>query len=115
MTKRADALRGFPGVAYLGWRDVMADPAGSLAIYKKAVPEIDADFIAKNMALGVHLMRTPRFAEHGIGWIEAARMRETAAVVNTYMASPKKVDPDAETRAVMDAHPDLYHEQGGRV
>ncbi|MEJ1975962.1 MAG: ABC transporter substrate-binding protein [Acetobacteraceae bacterium] len=95
MKERPEALRGFLAAAYQGWRDVMADPQGSIAIYKKLVPEIDLDFITKNMAMGVDLMRTSRFAEHGIGWIDPARMRETGAIVNTYMGLPKQVDPDA--------------------
>jgi len=90
---RADALRGFLAAAYQGWHDVMADPAGSVAIFKRQVPEIDTDFITKNMALGIDLMRTSRFAEHGLGWIDPARMRETTDIVNTYMGLPKNVDP----------------------
>lgn len=93
MTQRPDALRAFLAAAYQGWRDVMADPEGSIAIYKKLVPEMDLGFITKNLPLGVDLMRTSRFAQHGIGWIDPARMDETAVIVNTYMGLPKQIDP----------------------
>jgi len=92
MRERGDELRSFVAAAYRGWRDVMADPEGSLALYKKSVPEIDLGFIAENMALGVDLMRTTRYAQNGIGWIDPAKMAATADVVNTYMGLPKKLD-----------------------
>jgi NitT/TauT family transport system substrate-binding protein len=95
ITDRPDALRGFLAASYQGWHDVMADPEGSIAIYKKRVPEIDLDFIRKNMAMGIDLMRTSRFAQHGIGWMDPSRMRQTAEIVNTYMGLPKSVDPDS--------------------
>jgi NitT/TauT family transport system substrate-binding protein len=76
----------------MGWRDVMADPKGSMAIFKKRVPEIDVDIISQNMQLGVDLMKTDRYAKNGIGWIDEKKMCDSVELVNTYMGLPKKVD-----------------------
>ncbi|MEO8080632.1 MAG: ABC transporter substrate-binding protein [Caldimonas sp.] len=92
MKERPKALRAFLEAAYMGWRDVMADPKGSLAIFKKHVPEIDLSIIEPNMMLGLDLMRTKNYAEHGIGWIDDKKMCGSVEIVNTYMGLPKKVD-----------------------
>jgi len=98
MKERPKALRAFLEAAYMGWRDVMADPKGALAVFKKRVPEIDLSIIEPNMMLGLELMRTKNYAEHGIGWIDEKKMCASVDIVNTYMGLAKKVDcPDVYT------------------
>jgi len=92
MAERSNALRAFLEAAYLGWRDVMADQKEALAIFKKRVPEIDVAIIEANMKLGLDLMRTPRFAANGIGWIEHEKMCASVDLVNRYMGLPRKVE-----------------------
>jgi NitT/TauT family transport system substrate-binding protein len=92
MKERPKALRAFLEAAYMGWRDVMADPKAALAIFKKRVPEIDLSIIEPNMMLGLELMRTKNYAEHGIGWIDEKKMCNSVDIVNTYMGLAKKVD-----------------------
>ena len=92
MTQRAPALRGFLDAAYRGWRDVMLDPKAAMAIFKKQVPEIDAAALEANLMIGLQLMKTARYAEHGIGWIEDKKMCQSVDLVNTYMGLPKQVD-----------------------
>lgn len=92
MKERPKALRAFLEAAYMGWRDVMADPKGALAIFKKRVPEIDLGIIEPNMMLGLNLMRTKNYAEKGIGWIDDKKMCASVDIVNTYMGVPRKLD-----------------------
>jgi NitT/TauT family transport system substrate-binding protein len=92
MAERSTALRAFLQAAYMGWRDVMADPKEALAIFKKRVPEIDVGIIEANMRLGLDLMKTPRYAANGIGWIEQQKMCTSVDLVNTYMGLPRKVE-----------------------
>ena len=92
MKERPKALRAFLEAAYMGWRDVMNDPKGALAIYKRRVPEIDLALIEPNMMLGLDLMRTKLYADHGIGWIDDKKMCGSVDIVNTYMGLPKKVE-----------------------
>ncbi len=91
MKARAPALRGFLEAAYLGWRVVMQDPKAAMAIFKKQVPEIDVPTLEANMMMGLQLMKTQRYAEHGIGWIEEKKMCQSVELVNTYMGLPKQV------------------------
>lgn len=95
ISERSDVLRKFLAASYRGWRDVMADPKAALAIFKKRVPDIDATLIEPNMRLGLDLMRTERYAKHGIGWIDRSKMCRTVEVINTYMPGmPRKVACD---------------------
>ncbi|MGE0718009.1 MAG: ABC transporter substrate-binding protein [Alphaproteobacteria bacterium] len=92
MKDREKALRAFLEASYMGWRDVMADPKAALAIFKKRVPEIDLAIIEPNMMLGLSLMKTPRYAANGIGWMDEKKMCDSVDLVNTYMGLPKKVE-----------------------
>ena len=92
MKEKPKQLKAFLEASYMGWRDVMADPKGSMAIFKKRVPEIDVDIISQNMQLGVDLMKTERYAKNGIGWIDEKKMCDSVDLVNTYMGLPQKVE-----------------------
>ena len=92
MREKGRMLRAFLEAAYTGWRDVMADPKEALAIFKRRVPEIDQGLIEANMGLGLALMRTPRYAAHGIGFIERQKMCASVDLVNTYMRLPRRVE-----------------------
>ena len=92
LTERPKVLRDFLAASYLGWRDVMADPKAALEIFKKRVPEIDLAVIEPNMLMGLELMKTDRYAQHGIGWMDDKKMCASVELVNTYMNPPKKVE-----------------------
>jgi len=44
--------------------------------------------------LGLDLMRTDRFAQNGIGWMDRSKMCRTVELINTYMDVPRKVGCD---------------------
>jgi NitT/TauT family transport system substrate-binding protein len=92
MKERAKVLRAFLEASYLGWRDVMTDPKSALEIFKKRVPEIDLAVIEPNMMMGLALMKTDRYAQHGIGWMDEKKMCASVELVNTYMNLPKKAE-----------------------
>jgi NitT/TauT family transport system substrate-binding protein len=92
MTERPEVLKNFLEAAYMGWRDVMADPEAAMAIFKKRVPEIDEVLLGENMKLGLELMNTDRYAKNGIGWIDEAKMCASVDLVNTYMGLPSQVE-----------------------
>jgi NitT/TauT family transport system substrate-binding protein len=92
MKERAPMLRAFLEASYLGWRDVMADPKSALEIFKKRVPEIDLAIIEPNMMMGLELLKTERYARHGIGWMDEGKMCASVDLVNTYMGVPTKVE-----------------------
>ncbi len=92
MKDKPKQLKAFLEAAYMGWRDVMADPKAALVIFKKRVPEIDLAIIEPNMMLGIDLMRTKRYADNGIGWIDDKKMCTSTDIVNTYMGVARKLD-----------------------
>ena len=94
MNERPKVLRDFLEASYKGWRDVMENPRAALEIFKKRVPEIDLALIEPNMMLGLDLMRTDRFAQNGIGWMDRSKMCRTVELINTYMDVPRKVGCD---------------------
>ena len=92
MKERPKVLRAFLEASYMGWRDVMSDPKAALAIFKKRVPEIDLSIIEPNMMLGLELMRTQRYADKGIGWIDEKKMCGSVDLINTHMGLARKVE-----------------------
>jgi NitT/TauT family transport system substrate-binding protein len=95
MKERPQVLRDFLAASYQGWRDVMENPRAALEIFKKRVPDIDVSLIEPNMLLGLELMKTERYAQNGIGWIDRAKMCRTVEIINTYMPDmPRKVGCD---------------------
>ena len=92
MKDQPKMLRAFLEASYTGWRDVMDNPRSALEIFKKRVPEIDLGLIEPNMLMGLELMKTERYARHGIGWMDDKKMCASVDLVNTYMGVPKKVD-----------------------
>jgi NitT/TauT family transport system substrate-binding protein len=92
LAKKPEQVRAFLKAAYQGWSDVMTDTEASLALYKKRVPELDLDFIRNNQAMGIALMRTARYKEHGLGWIDEKKMCDSAEIANKYMGLPHPVD-----------------------
>jgi NitT/TauT family transport system substrate-binding protein len=92
MKERPAVLKAFLEASYMGWRDVMADPKGSMEIFKKRVPEVDVEVMTPNMMIGLDLMKTDRYAKNGIGWIDEKKMCDSVDLVNTYMGLPKKVE-----------------------
>lgn len=91
MKDRPDALKGFLEASYKGWQDVMSDPEAAMAIYKKAVPEIDEVALRANMELGLDLMKTQNFKDNGIGAIDMTKACASVDLVNTYMGLPAEV------------------------
>ncbi len=92
LAEKPEAVRGFLKAAYQGWHDVMVDREPSIAIFKKRIPELDVPYIRDNMAMGIELMRTQRYKDHGIGWIDEAKMCESVDIANNYMGLARKVD-----------------------
>jgi NitT/TauT family transport system substrate-binding protein len=92
LAERPQMVRDFLAASYMGWRDVMDNPKAALEIFKKRVPDIDVTLIEPNMMLGLELMRTDRYAKHGIGWMDRGKMCGTVEFINAYMPDmPRKV------------------------
>jgi NitT/TauT family transport system substrate-binding protein len=91
MREQPKLLRDFLEASYRGWRDVMEQPKAALEIFKKRVPEIDLSIIEPNMQMGLDLMKTERYAKHGVGWIDKGKMCQSVELINGNMELPRKV------------------------
>jgi NitT/TauT family transport system substrate-binding protein len=91
LREKPKLLRDFLEASYRGWRDVMENPRAALGIFKKRVPEIDLSIIEPNMLMGLELMKTERYATHGLGWIDKAKMCQSVDLINANMEIPRKV------------------------
>ncbi len=92
LRKKPDLVRRFLDASLKAWQATIRQPRESILVMKRNVPEIDVDSYMTNLDLAIQLFRTSRFAKHGIGWMEPAKMRKTVELVTTYIEVPNKVD-----------------------
>jgi NitT/TauT family transport system substrate-binding protein len=95
LKKKPEAVRGFLTASAEGWRDVFANLDESLAIYKKRVPEIDVDVVRTTLQQAIFgLMKSKRFVEHGIGWIDREKMCASVKLANDNLGLSRPVACD---------------------
>ena len=90
--KDPEMLKAFLEASYHGWEDVFKDPDGAIEIFKKRVPELDVPTTKLALPLILDLLRTKRYEEHGIGYIDKEKMCKTVAIVNENLQLPRKPD-----------------------
>jgi NitT/TauT family transport system substrate-binding protein len=91
--KDPEMVRKFLRATYEGWRDAVKDPAEAVRIFKKRVPELNADLVRtafEGITLG--LVKTAEFERRGIGWIDPSRMCLTVNVANENMGMDRNVN-----------------------
>ena len=88
--KDPEMLKAFLEASYHGWQDVFADPEEALRIFKKRVPELDVPTTRLALPLILDLLRTARYEQNGIGYIDQEKMCKTVSVVNANMELPRK-------------------------
>jgi NitT/TauT family transport system substrate-binding protein len=93
--KKPEAVKAFLAATYEGTRDVFSDLDGSLALYKKRVPEIDVDVMRNGLQQVIlALMKTKRFADHGIGWIDRDKICASVKLANENLEMPRQLSCD---------------------
>lgn len=85
-----EMLKGFLEASYRGWQDVFKDTEAALAIFKKRVPELDVPTTRLALPLILDLLKTKRYEDNGIGYIDRDKMCKTVSVVNENMQLPRK-------------------------
>jgi NitT/TauT family transport system substrate-binding protein len=88
--KDPEMLKGFLEASYHGWQDVFADPEDAIRIFKKRVPELDVATTRLALPLILDLLKTARYEQNGIGYIDREKMCKTVSVVNENMELPRK-------------------------
>ncbi len=90
--KKPDVVRRFLDASLKAWQATIRQPREAILVMKKHVPEIDEESYIVNLGLAMELFRTPRFAQRGIGWIDAQKMQKSVELVTAYIEVPRKVD-----------------------
>jgi NitT/TauT family transport system substrate-binding protein len=91
IAERPDVLEKFLDSVARGWAYTFEDPDGALEVLRRYAPQIDIDAYRGNLALVLEHNRTPRFAEHGMGWVDEEKLQNTVNIIQEYMGG------DAET------------------
>lgn len=100
---RGDLVRRFLRATDRGFRWAFEHEAEAVAIIRKNNPEVQLDWGVEELA-GVEVLAwSPEAKEHGLGWIEPAKMAATIDTVTTALKLPRKVG--LEEAFTMDFHP----------
>jgi NitT/TauT family transport system substrate-binding protein len=85
--RRAPVIRAFLSASFRGWRASLAAPEAAVAAYGKA-EAVETAGMAEEIAALTPLFDTKPYRTRGIGWIDGARMEETAAAAGVYLGAP---------------------------
>lgn len=95
LTKKPQVVSAFLEASFEGWRDVFANLEESLTIYKKRVPEIDVAVVRTALQTAIFgLIKSKRFVDHGIGWIDRDKMCASVKLANDNLDMPRKISCD---------------------
>ncbi|MBC7109096.1 MAG: ABC transporter substrate-binding protein [Methanomassiliicoccales archaeon] len=83
--ERPETLRKFLDATFRGWRWAILHPKEAILMMQKYFPEVDVDLLLECWPYYEDLMDTPITREHGLGWIDKARMEYTIKLVNDIM------------------------------
>lgn len=86
IAERPEVLKDFIDSVLRGWVYTFEDPTGALEILQKHAPQIDMEAYQGNLALVLEHNSTPRFEEHGMGWIDEEKLQATVDVIQQFMA-----------------------------
>lgn len=88
------AVSAFVGASMRGWQYVLQNPADSMQILKTYVAQVDVDQYVENLKYIADNIDTERIREHGLGWIDTAKMGSTVEILQKYFDAPKDItDP----------------------
>jgi len=80
--KNPDLVRRFLRATYKGWVAAIKDPTAAIDAMAAELPNLDKPAYLANLKLVVDLVDTPRYREHGLGWIEPGQMRKTIEITH---------------------------------
>lgn len=86
-----DQVKKFLDASYHGWQWTLENPREAMEIEKKSVPQVEIDQYVVNLDLLEDTMRTTRFEERGIGWIDEAKMQATIDILQKNFEAPNDI------------------------
>jgi NitT/TauT family transport system substrate-binding protein len=88
-----EMVRKFLKAAYRGWDFTVKNPEEAIAILSEYHPINKTDFVA-NLKLMLVFFKTDRYRQHGIGYIDPAKMADTINVVDKYLGVKVNFKPE---------------------
>jgi NitT/TauT family transport system substrate-binding protein len=88
-----ELVRKFLKAAYRGWDFTLKNPAEAIAILAEYHPINQTDYLA-NLKVVMEFFKTDRYRQHGIGYIDPARMADTIDIVGKYMGIAINFKPE---------------------
>lgn len=83
IAERPEMLRKFLDVTYRAWEWTVNNPTEAIAILSEYQPINKAD-LEKSLDIEMAFLKTERYKEHGMGYIDPEQMQATYDLVNTY-------------------------------
>lgn len=94
LSQHGDAVKRFLTASFTGWQKAITDTPTALNDESQFAPAIDVPTYTANFKLALQLMCTQRYATHGMGYIDAAKMADTLkAVQQNIRADTNIADP----------------------
>lgn len=100
---RGDLIRRFLRATDRGFKWAFEHKGEAVAIIRKNNPEVQLEWAVEELEGVEALAWSPEAKQHGLGWIDAAKMAATVQTVTTALKLPRKVDP--EEVFTIDFHP----------
>jgi NitT/TauT family transport system substrate-binding protein len=88
-----EMVRKFLNAAYRGWDFTVQNPEEAIAILSEYHPINQTDFVA-NLKLMLEFFKTDRYRQHGIGYIDPAKMADTINIVDKYLGVKVNFKPE---------------------
>ena len=88
-----EMVRKFLKAAYRGWDFTVKNPEEAIAILSEYHPINKTDFVA-NLKLMLVFFKTDRYRQHGIGYIDPAKMADTINIVDKYLGVKVNFKPE---------------------
>jgi NitT/TauT family transport system substrate-binding protein len=88
-----EMVRKFLKAAYRGWDFTVKNPEEAIAILSEYHPINLTDFVA-NLKLMLVFFKTDRYRQHGIGYIDPAKMADTINIVDKYLGVKVNFKPE---------------------
>jgi NitT/TauT family transport system substrate-binding protein len=94
LKEQPDLVRKLVKAAYQGIDWALKNPAEAAQIVKARHPELDADTAAAEIGIVKDLVWTPEAKQHGIGYMDAEKMRVTRDVISQAYELKVTVSPE---------------------
>jgi NitT/TauT family transport system substrate-binding protein len=77
-------IKRFVKASLRGWEFALKNPEEAIEIMARQRPEIDKPVLLANLRLIIDLLRTNRYKQNGIGWVDEKKMADSIKIISQY-------------------------------